>query len=305
MDFPLGAAFSAIFILAALAFAYPNNLHLWVINGIIIFACTVLVIVLCAYACMRTKFNRKHSSKDPVDEDICQRKADEPDIISARKTDNCGNTTTNNDNYNRYEVGVWSFAKECLEFIRHFDGLITSIATVFLTVITGVLVWVAYLQWQTSKEDQRPWVGMTAIQPETENPISRTALYHKIIITNSGKSPAFHVMVGAGEWNKDPHSMTFPTKKCDEDCVGRSIEILPGTGLTFEFPSPDISPPPQVSDIVWVVLRIDYEDSDGAPHKTGLCVKIKTRLVASAITGQRVIIGTQVPCGIRASEYVD
>lgn len=144
---------------------------------------------------------------------------------------------------------------------------VLAVATVFLAV--GV-VW----QINIMEDDQRPWVGIGALQvlPETTN---QQQLYILVEILNSGKSPALDVTISAAEWNSNINTLSFPIKKCKDDCRVDSEEILPGAFVGIRIPKADKLPAPLIGEKINVVIRVDYRDAHNQ-YYTGICKIVTT-----------------------------
>jgi hypothetical protein len=147
-----------------------------------------------------------------------------------------------------------------------------------MTVVVGFLQWrILSTTEDTIKTDQRPWVGLSGIEPIPES--SRVAAYG-VTIANSGKSPALkadiQIIGGPGDCSK----RSIPRERCrDTECIFRGIEILPQTSKTDRIP--------RIEESVWTplvgpeylacfIIRADYEDSYGKSHKTGICMTFST-----------------------------
>ena len=99
-------------------------------------------------------------------------------------------------------------------------------------------------------------------------------------MTNSGKSPALmsDILITGGPG--DCAKYNVPKQRCEGDkCDFRKVEILPGTSKGTLVPKNDEAHPFTGPGILtWpgfeacFIVRVDYEDEDRKPHKTGICM---------------------------------
>jgi hypothetical protein len=181
---------------------------------------------------------------------------------------------------------------------------ITSVSTFILAIGTIVLAVVSCRQVGIMEADQRPWVGadFTGLDQHTD---FATSGHFFLDIANSGKSPAFDVTVTLLKWNADINQVQFPIKKCNAgECRIEHLEMLPGLHLGLLIPEIDASPLPKAGDTGFIIARIDYQDSVGTAHVTGICVKIVTAFTANpSRPGNNSIAVTSTSCATPNSNY--
>jgi len=119
-------------------------------------------------------------------------------------------------------------------------------------------------QLDVMKADHRPWVGLSSIVP---NPDASST----IAVKNAGKSPAMNVRVKIFGHTDEGKPISVPAQPCSEDCTFHNIEMLPDIQLSDRVPRTD-KPLPQAGTALWLGIRADYEDAEGSPHKTGVCL---------------------------------
>jgi hypothetical protein len=154
-----------------------------------------------------------------------------------------------------------------VKFIRS-----TTKATWFIFAATAVAAGVGIAQWfilsgtlDEMRADQRPWVGLSGI---TTNPTDSSAI---VAIKNGGKSPALNVRLKIFGHPYDGKAFSIPTQPCDDDCTFRGIEMLPDVQLSDRIPrTGEILP--QSGTPIWLGVRADYEDANGRPYKTYVCL---------------------------------
>ena len=113
--------------------------------------------------------------------------------------------------------------------------------------------------------EQRPWMGLMGIQPLPNS----TAFYVNIV--NSGKTPAIgtNVLISGVPGEK----VFVSDQPCDAECDIRNLVMLPGVPISLRVPKIGEPDPPR--DIpFWIRVRIDYADTGGQSHKTGICLRI-------------------------------
>ena len=161
---------------------------------------------------------------------------------------------------------------------RH-DGLLTALATGAIAVLTLSLAHDSARQAKISnrqleamqgqldamKSDQRPWIGLLGIDPLQD----ANAVMVKIV--NGGKSPALNVRASILGGQIGTDTIQFPGKPCGSDCTLAGIEMLPNVPLGRRIP-PLNQVPVAASAKIWVVVRVDYSDTDGGRHTTGVCL---------------------------------
>jgi hypothetical protein len=82
------------------------------------------------------------------------------------------------------------------------------------------------------------------------------------------------------KWNTDINSVQFPIGKCNaNECRVENLEMVPGMKWGMIIPETETLPLPKAGDTGYIIARIDYQDSRGTPHVTGICFKIPTDLV--------------------------
>jgi hypothetical protein len=279
-DFPIGAVVSAILILSAAAFAFPSEANplivvITIVSGILIVSlgkltCAIMEAnedVQCAPKYCATDNNKNNEyCKEPLG----------PQHNTGRETNN----EANDKNNARGNNNSWRCAGNCLRKIvsalKSVDSLITAIATALLTIVTIGLVVVATWQWTAMKQGQRPWIAMSGIAPVPFGErIPNWSIYYgyQFAVHNGGQSPALNVSVSVEKWNVNVGAIKFPTQKCVPSCILNNFEFLPGQNWAGRVPQYIEEPPlPAVGDDIAIVARIDYEDTDGNPHKTGICI---------------------------------
>jgi hypothetical protein len=105
--------------------------------------------------------------------------------------------------------------------------------------------------------------GLNGINPQNDHT-------YFVVIINGGKSPATNTNVRIFDWAEGDQKLTFPTNPCTNDCNLRGIEMLPNMPLGIRVPPVgSLREPP-----IWLVARIDYSDTQGKPHKTGICLVV-------------------------------
>jgi hypothetical protein len=154
---------------------------------------------------------------------------------------------------------------------------LAATATLILALGTLALAALGFQQVRLMKNDQRPWIGLSAIHHNEEGQgVFAQVIDYQVNIANGGKSPALKAYIimtgGPGDCSK----YQFPTQRCEADqCTFRGIEMLPGTSKGMRIPNvektretPLIGPNFEAC----FIIRADYEDTDGGTHKTGICM---------------------------------
>lgn len=196
-------------------------------------------------------------------------------------------------------------SKQIINISNKLSDVLTAVATLLLAFVTAGLVVISYFQWTTSKNDQRPWVGINSVQ-SSDSLIPPDSIHMRLNITNSGKSPAINVFVGVEDWRKDFHSIVFPTAKYDTTCRINGMELLPNGGVYIDIPSSNDEIFARIGDTILIVVRIDFDDTDGVPHKTGLCMTYTNHLTnIKTVRGLPVVAGTELTCNTPTSNYAD
>jgi hypothetical protein len=133
-------------------------------------------------------------------------------------------------------------------------------ATVWNVVVVETSVGIMRGQLIAMKVDQRPWVGIS-FADYPPNPV-------QLGFKNTGKFPAMNVSIKAFAWQPSSQeaSPILPTDRCTVDCKISGVEMPPE--MPFQF----ILMRPAQDTVVWLVGRVDYEDSAGIQHKTGICL---------------------------------
>ena len=122
-------------------------------------------------------------------------------------------------------------------------------------------------QLDVMKTDQRPWVGLRGID---NIPNSSAKM---LVFSNGGKAPAMNASVFVSGVSEGDDTLVIPEAACESTCTFRGIELLPNVPLAVRVPR--VGQPDPTADIpFWLVARIDYVDSEGHPHKTGICFRI-------------------------------
>jgi hypothetical protein len=143
-----------------------------------------------------------------------------------------------------------------------------------IALFTFLLVCFAYYAWDESTkgtaalqgqlavlhQQQRPWIGMGFVA----YPPDATQLQFK----NAGRSPAFNVSIDAFQWKPKTGAdrPVLPTTRCIKDCKLAGFILLPDVPYQF------VLARESQDTVVWIIGRADYEDADGKPHKTGVCL---------------------------------
>ena len=135
-----------------------------------------------------------------------------------------------------------------------------------LVLISLVTAKIFYLQYKAMEADQRPWVGLNNLG---ENPDSSKV----VVLLNGGRSPAREVSVSISD-KVTFRPETLPNARCVKDCRISDIEMLPNVPLVIRIPKIGMPVPPPDSPF-WIVIRIDYKDTENGSHATGICL-VKT-----------------------------
>lgn len=132
-------------------------------------------------------------------------------------------------------------------------ALVAAVAAIF----SG---WAFYSQLTQMRHDGRPWVGIGYIgYPEADTAIQ---------FMNGGKSPALNISMAAYAWEPSTPDdrPILPTARCEADCRIQGLTLLPN--IPFQF----VLSHDKRDRTIWLIGRADYDDIDGAPHKTGVCL---------------------------------
>jgi hypothetical protein len=157
---------------------------------------------------------------------------------------------------------------------------ISSISTFILALGTVVLAFASWRQTGIMEADQRPWIGVVATDLDQRFDFVNVGGHFNLEITNSGRSPALNVTITFLKWNTDINTVQFPIGKCNAgECRIENLEIIPGMRFSMLIPESEELPLPKAGDTGYIIARIDYQDSKGTPHVTGVCLKIPTKLI--------------------------
>jgi hypothetical protein len=203
MDFALGAIFSGIMILAALGFAYPNHLHQWMWDLAIAIAVVIFIFFIGLYACVWAEKDRKrrYIRREPESNSNIEVSTNyqvhrlssvtQPEDPK-RKNDEAGDGSS-----------FWNLTYNCTWKFISFLATIT-VDGILLAGVTGLLVFIALLQWQTLQSTDvtlrttlvranRAWLlaESPAAPTGTINGIESITPY--ISIVNIGKEPSSDV----------------------------------------------------------------------------------------------------------------
>jgi hypothetical protein len=188
---------------------------------------------------------------------------------------------------------------------------ITAVSTLILALGTIVLAMVSCRQVGIMEADQRPWIGMASVGIDQRFDFANGG--HFILeIGNSGRSPALEVTVTLLNWNTDIKTVAFPIPECTSECRIENIEMIPGSGLGMTIPNieGEPSPLPKAGDTGYIIARIDYKDSRGNGHITGMCFKIPTSLGSGTPAppppfgnGKPAVNFTPISCAAPNSNY--
>lgn len=124
---------------------------------------------------------------------------------------------------------------------KHFDGLITGLATVFLVIVTGVLAYIAYRTDETNRITSRPYIAATGLTIDTQRlPMMWN---FSIIFENSGGTPPVgmkYVIRSSIQQPEDPDDFFTNPQKLDYVGFGTvapksksSIEFVSGVPVKF------------------------------------------------------------------------
>lgn len=113
--------------------------------------------------------------------------------------------------------------------------------------------------------EHKPSVGMSGIQDIKDST--------NVIVTfqNAGKAPAFGVRIAISAKAQGLGAPTVFKTACVDDCRISDFEMLPNVPLGFRVPR-STEPEIPIGAIQRIVIRVDYVEEDGTPHKTGICL---------------------------------
>ena len=179
---------------------------------------------------------------------------------------------------------------------------IIPISTLILALGTIVLAAVSYRQVRIMEADQRPWIGASSMGLDERFDFINVGGHFYLALANSGRSPALNVSVTLLKWNTDINTVQFPIGKCNAgECRIENLEIVPGMRFSMLIPENDVIPLPKVGDTVYIIARVDYQDSSGTPHVTGICFKFPTKLVRNGTSS--ITESTPTSCPASNSNY--
>jgi hypothetical protein len=146
-----------------------------------------------------------------------------------------------------------------------------GIFTIILAVIAAFTAGIFWMQLETMKADQRPWVS--AVIPLDKAPPGTDLTVH-FDIKNAGKGPALAVCAKVTPSLTKDLAVTKEPGKC---VAGDSHAfLLPGDTVPYGFIIPGAWTGLSVRTddtrfLTVILIRIDYEDAEHSPHWTKLC----------------------------------
>jgi hypothetical protein len=153
----------------------------------------------------------------------------------------------------------------------HLELVAVIVAAIAACVLFGQMI-AMQRQLGIMQADQRPWVGLNGIDPIADKADPTATLAYVLEVKNGGKSPAMNAKIKIKGAPGDCSQISLPTQPCDgDDCTFDGIMMLPEVPIGARVPKigePTIKP----GSDVCLILRVDYQDADGASHKTGVCL---------------------------------
>jgi hypothetical protein len=162
------------------------------------------------------------------------------------------------------------------QFVRKDNGAITALATLLLTFVTAILVWMAFQQNRTTRAQLRAYV-MVGTADTADIAFDRMPK-GKIQIKNFGQTPAHNVCasiaMGFAEWPFQ--DLEWPV--FDAHPVNRSERPLaPGDDFSLHIDLGRALSREQVAAIyggrwaLWIAGKVFYKDAFGQPRETDFC----------------------------------
>lgn len=112
-------------------------------------------------------------------------------------------------------------------FAKENGEAITGIATVLLTLVTGLLVWMAYDQGRTTRAQLRAYIQVLARGVILSDDGKKVRVF--VDITNVGQTPAFNTQISWGI-NMFDHPLTQRLQMVTKDAPTQEKVIYPGSG---------------------------------------------------------------------------
>ena len=207
VDFPLGASFSAVMLLAAWGFANPDSMHPRTLI-VLITVVVIFVLALSLYRCIRSSGKLKHPSGiRPSDH---RRNIEFKTMVKEHTEPDPGqrpNISNLNDEEPSDGASLWGAVYDrsykTIRRLKYFEGLITAVSTVLLTCATIGFAFAAYWQWaalahtdetlsKTLIDSNRAWLSIPAISASGQL-TGKEDIPVEIYVQNVGKSPALKV----------------------------------------------------------------------------------------------------------------
>jgi hypothetical protein len=219
----------------------------------------------------KPEYRKKQDTAERKREEACRR-AENVTIIAAL------NRVVDDQHARNDEASRNERSKRCRELITIAGIYLAAFVAIGAIIFThidssdqidtlGKQVGVMQRQLTVMETDQRPWVGLDGIDPSRTNDF-----FYLVKLANAGKSPAMSARViiigGAGDCTE----FAVPRQPCEGDrCTFNNVEMLPNVPLGARIPRFG-EPAPTPGGEVCLIARVDYEDTDGKPHKTGICL---------------------------------
>jgi len=115
---------------------------------------------------------------------------------------------------------------------------IEALATALLTFVTGILVWVAYRQFTTTRAQLRAYVYVSAVQGFITRHGDKTNIVVHLTIKNFGSTPAYKLESWMGIWAANFPTVEFPAPPPDFQTVsatlppGGTYDLVQGGDIT-------------------------------------------------------------------------
>jgi hypothetical protein len=194
--------------------------------------------------------------------------------IKERKTRDAYKTLDENTSFISRAIKRVDLNRVCAgDFADKDNGAITAVFTVFLTIVTGGLVWIGHQQIATSRAQLRAYVLVSKSVVTTAFPEAQ------VTIKNSGQTPAYNVInVGGFAMDRYPPPPTLDLIISDGEFASpaRSREVLgPGDSSVSVVSAarPPLTAPEKASlangtCIIYVYGEIRYRDTFGREQWT-------------------------------------
>jgi hypothetical protein len=176
------------------------------------------------------------------------------------------------------------------DFAEKNNGSITALSTVFLTLVTGGLVWIGHQQIATSRAQLRAYVSVSSALI-TNVADGSGMLEAQVVIKNGGQTPAYDVINVSGfaaERYPPPPTPNLIISDRQFSAPGRTRESLgPGANSISITPAGRLFTVPEKASlasgtgIIYVYGEIRYRDAFGRGHWT------KYRLMMGGPVGVR------------------